>query len=225
MVKKHLSHPGSSRPLPPSLRGEDKRSVILRAAHELFLRDGFLATSMDAVTREAGVSKATVYAHFESKEKLFECLMRDGSEDALRSIPPLVRRGGDPATELLAFFEPLLALIFEGGYAWNRMIIAEAERHPVNARLFYGCTIERLTATVEQYLGELARENVIEGSDNRPRAQALIAVAILGPLHHLLLLGPESVDYRSALRFGVETMLRTASPEVPRRPRLRKPRR
>ena len=48
-----------------------KAAQILAAAKAAFLRDGFEPTSMDVVAREAGVSKATLYAHFASKDRLF----------------------------------------------------------------------------------------------------------------------------------------------------------
>jgi TetR/AcrR family transcriptional repressor of mexJK operon len=198
------------------LRGEDKRSVILRAAHRLFLRDGYAVTSMDAVTQEAGVSKATVYAHFDGKQKLFEELVRGGSEEAIRSIPPLARRGGDPAGELLAFFEPFLGIVFHGGYAWSRMVIAEAARHPENAELFFRCTVERITGNVEKYLGSLRDEGLFSTSDVRLSAETLVAVVLLGPLHRVLILGPEAVDYRASLRAGVELILgQSPSPKRP----------
>lgn len=48
-----------------------KREQVLDAAAGLFLTGGYGRTSMDAVTRAAGVSKQTVYAHFPSKDELF----------------------------------------------------------------------------------------------------------------------------------------------------------
>src|ERR1700736_854588 len=52
---------------PPSSKAES----ILAAAKRTFLAAGFGAVSMDTIAREAGVSKATVYAHFAGKEALF----------------------------------------------------------------------------------------------------------------------------------------------------------
>ncbi len=213
-AKTHLTPP-----LPPSLVGADKRSVILRAAHALFLRDGFSATSMDAVTREAGVSKATVYAHFDGKQALFEALLQAGCEDGLATAPQLVRRGGDPADELITFFEPFLTLIITGGnYAWDRMVIAEASRHPANARLFHECTVGRLTGSVERYLGELDREGRIAPVDLRLAAEAILATAFLGPLHRTLMIGPPEADLLAALRFGVTLLLRGLAPGNPTTP-------
>jgi TetR/AcrR family transcriptional regulator, mexJK operon transcriptional repressor len=202
--------PPADFPLPPFLLGDDKRSTVLRAAHTLFLRDGFSETSMDAVTKEAGVSKATVYAHFDSKDTLFQTLVREGSQTALGQFPPLVHSGGNPADELLAFFGPLLDLLLTrgAGYAWNRMVIAGAARHPENARLFYSCTIDRITEMVEHYLGELAGGGRLPNAGLRLAAESFLSVVLLGPLHRTLLLGPNAVDHRASLRFGIELLLR-----------------
>src|SRR5260370_42036486 len=48
-----------------------KAESNLAAAKRTFLASGFGTVSMDTIAREAGVSKATVYAHFVGKEELF----------------------------------------------------------------------------------------------------------------------------------------------------------
>ena len=48
-----------------------KRAAIESAALALFLRDGYARTSVDAVAREAGVSKRTVYDYYGNKQRLF----------------------------------------------------------------------------------------------------------------------------------------------------------
>ena len=63
-------------PAPPTVvedgqTGPDKRARIMNAARAVFMAVGYANASMDAITREAGVSKATVYAHFGSKAQLF----------------------------------------------------------------------------------------------------------------------------------------------------------
>ena len=66
----------------PDMRDETlgKAAIVLRAARRAFLAGGFGAVSMDAIAREAGVSKATVYAHFGSKEELFGAVVADVAE-------------------------------------------------------------------------------------------------------------------------------------------------
>src|SRR5262252_9709636 len=50
--------------------------VILEAAATLFLRNGYLGTSVDDIAALAHVSKQTVYTHFADKEQLFAALIR-----------------------------------------------------------------------------------------------------------------------------------------------------
>ena len=56
--------------------GSPKRRQIVDAAQALFLAHGYGAVSMDAVARTAGVSKATLYAYFDSKDQLFATIVR-----------------------------------------------------------------------------------------------------------------------------------------------------
>ncbi|WP_418181047.1 TetR/AcrR family transcriptional regulator [Aliarcobacter lanthieri] len=53
---------------------QEKRNAIIKAAIAEFYAKGYEASSMDTVSREANVSKATVYNHFKNKEDLFLAL-------------------------------------------------------------------------------------------------------------------------------------------------------
>jgi AcrR family transcriptional regulator len=61
------------------------RKAILDAAERLFLRNGYVATSMAAIADQAGVALKTVYVAFETKSGLFRALwhrrLRRGDED------------------------------------------------------------------------------------------------------------------------------------------------
>lgn len=53
-------------------RAKEKRRRIVEAAWRLALRNGLRATTMEALAREAGVAKGTLYAHFPDKEAVFD---------------------------------------------------------------------------------------------------------------------------------------------------------
>ncbi|RBQ28943.1 TetR/AcrR family transcriptional regulator [Aliarcobacter vitoriensis] len=53
---------------------QEKRNAIIKAAIEEFYTRGYEASSMDTISKEANVSKATVYNHFKNKEDLFLAL-------------------------------------------------------------------------------------------------------------------------------------------------------
>lgn len=65
----------------PIMRGRPKdagkRDNIFEAAKYLFLQRGFHGTSMDALAKQAGVSKATLYSHFEDKDAIYRALIEN----------------------------------------------------------------------------------------------------------------------------------------------------
>ncbi|SHN25100.1 TetR/AcrR family transcriptional regulator [Cryptosporangium aurantiacum] len=63
-----------------------KRTAILAAARELFLRHGVDRVSMDAVAARATVSKRTVYDYFGDKRRLFLAILSDASESMNASV-------------------------------------------------------------------------------------------------------------------------------------------
>src|SRR5438552_18969192 len=100
-MPKKEAHPMSM----PDMREEavGKAALILRGARRAFLAGGFGAVSMDAIAREAGVSKETVYAHFGRMEDLFGAVVAYVAE--LRFAGFLVR--GIATSELAALIRKI----------------------------------------------------------------------------------------------------------------------
>ena len=77
-------------------RTETTRSALVDAARELFARDGYDATSLDAVAVRAAVSKGAVYHHFEGKTKLFEAVFAREVERVAEPVAAAYLRKKDP---------------------------------------------------------------------------------------------------------------------------------
>ncbi len=76
-------------PKPPRAERQlsaEKAEAILLGGMQEFLAHGYAATSMDRVAAAAGVSKATVYGHFQDKEGLFTALIQRLVEVKFRSL-------------------------------------------------------------------------------------------------------------------------------------------
>lgn len=54
------------------------RQRILKAAREIFFRDGFVDTNLDEIASRAEVGKGTLYRHFESKAELYVAVLAVG---------------------------------------------------------------------------------------------------------------------------------------------------
>jgi AcrR family transcriptional regulator len=81
---------------------EELRRVILEAAQEIFVREGYESFSMRKLADKIEYSPGNVYLHFKSKEELFECLVEDSFARLLKTLMDL-RNGQeyqDPVEEL-----------------------------------------------------------------------------------------------------------------------------
>jgi len=182
-----------------------KRASVLEAARELFLRDGFAATSMDAITSRAGVSKATVYAYFPSKDDLFATLVRETAAPLLGGLPPL-----DPAGEiepqLRRYLLAIRAVAFTIGHAWDRLGIAEGGRHPEVGRLLYATGPARVQAALAEFFALAGR--------SRPEAAAemLLAVTMVAPMFRVLMGVQDMADLSAGLDDAIRAVLRAHPP-------------
>jgi AcrR family transcriptional regulator len=73
------------------------REELVDAAERLFTRNGFHATSVDAVADEAGYTKGAVYSNFASKEDLFFAVYERRTEAAAAVVRRALESASDPA--------------------------------------------------------------------------------------------------------------------------------
>ncbi|UNK48705.1 TetR/AcrR family transcriptional regulator [Lysobacter sp. S4-A87] len=130
------------------------RDQILDAACELFLRDGYATTSIDAVIEKVGGSKRAIYSHFGGKEDLFAAIMTNLSEEALEALPDAEDSAGDDVREsLLMFARAIMRILMDPRtVALYRLIIAEGTRMPGLAQAFLDNGPRRATSGLAQLL-------------------------------------------------------------------------
>ena len=91
------------------------RERILRAAHDLFYRDGIRATGIDRVIAESGVAKVTFYRQFASKDDLILAFLDHRHERWMAwFVAALERHGGTPAAIAPALAEWLRSADYRG---------------------------------------------------------------------------------------------------------------
>jgi len=94
------------------------RTRVLAAAERLFSRQGYAASTMDAIAAEAGVAVDTVYASFGTKRKLLGALMnvRVGGDEAAVAVldrpgPQAVRAESDQRKQVAMFADSIGAIL------------------------------------------------------------------------------------------------------------------
>jgi AcrR family transcriptional regulator len=81
---------------------DELRSVILDAARDIFVGEGYESFSMRKLAEKIEYSPGTVYLHFKNKEELFKCLVEDSFARLLKTLMDLRngQEGQDPVEEL-----------------------------------------------------------------------------------------------------------------------------
>src|SRR5258705_6752952 len=77
-------------------RTEATTAALVDAARDLFARDGYETTSLDAVAGRAGVTKGAVYHHFDGKRQLFEAVFGGEIERITTPLAAAYTRKKDP---------------------------------------------------------------------------------------------------------------------------------
>jgi AcrR family transcriptional regulator len=163
-------------------RSEKARKAVLDAAAELLLERGLSAVSMDAVAERAGVSKATIYRWWPTKE----ALALDALHTEWAAAAPDPRATGSLRADLLALLRPWAELVRSRPFA--RVIAAlvtEARTDPV----FDAEYQQRVIKPRRDQAREVFRRAIDRGEIPADTNLEVALDLIYGPLYHRLLHG------------------------------------
>ncbi|MBO0731895.1 MAG: TetR/AcrR family transcriptional regulator [Acidimicrobiaceae bacterium] len=156
-------------------KGEQTRRAILDAAIARFGREGFRATSVADIARDAGVGGTVAYAYFANKEALFLAAV---DEDAASVVGEgLIKALAEPIAEL-----PRTVIL---------VVVEALRRHPLAQRLLAGLEPEVTArvldipalAEVRKLCAERLRQGQLDGSvrpdiDPTSVANGLVAITL-----------------------------------------------
>lgn len=123
---------------PPVVRRKSrKRAAIIEAAKAVFFEDGYAGASMERITARAGVSKATIYAHFVSKEEI----LREVVDAVVQPIASHYVSAANQTEDFEVGLRLLARMITRNAMlpdviALERLVIAEALRFPELGALY-----------------------------------------------------------------------------------------
>jgi AcrR family transcriptional regulator len=158
-------------------RGDELSEHILFAAKDVFLELGFERASMDVIADRAKTSKRTLYAHFESKEKLYLAvieLVRGLYLDNLRTPAEYAQDTSEALVQFCGRFMELL--LWTPAVRMCRLAISEAERFPEGSASFY----DAIFTTAHERLASFLRERLKLG----PKASTEAADDLIGRITH-----------------------------------------
>jgi AcrR family transcriptional regulator len=174
--------------------GGAKRRQIMDGARTVFLSDGFDGASMNDIARVAGVSKGTLYVYFDSKEQLFETLIR---EDRKQQAERLVFPGnpGDARELLREFGSRLIEMMTRpDSIAHLRIVIAATGKFPRLGRAFYEAGPCHGVRNLAAQLVKLRRAGALDLEDPERAARQFIDLCKSGVFNAVLFGAVEAVQ-------------------------------
>jgi AcrR family transcriptional regulator len=151
--------PASDGKAPRTARGERTLRKILDAAQEEFGERGFSESSIVGITQRAGVALGTFYTYFDSKEAVFQALVRDMSAQVRDLVAPAFQGATDALDGERRALEAFLRFAKSHRYVYR--IVDEAEFvDPATYREHYETTAKRIASrlTAARDKGELAAD-------------------------------------------------------------------
>jgi len=170
-----------------------KRQAVLDAAATLFMAHGYGDVSMDAIAREASVSKATLYAHCGSKVQLFATIINETCRSKMVAADVLVETEiastSDVGEALRAFGIRVTQFLLEPTtQAIYRVVVAECVRFPELAQSFYDSGPAHFRAFFSGWIGRQMRAGRLREGDPTVAAEQFVAL-VRGDIHLRISIG------------------------------------
>lgn len=115
-----------------------KRRDVIDGARRVFFDKGFDGASMDEIARAGGVSKATIYVYFDSKEDLFEALVQADRRTSAEIMFEYEGDDPDVARQLRRIGVSFMTMMVRPDHIkMVRMVMGVAEKFPRIGRTFF----------------------------------------------------------------------------------------
>lgn len=189
----------------------EKRARILQAAKAIFLKSGYHGTSMNQIAQEAGVTKLTVYNHFQDKVNLFICAITETCEETLCTKQFDLDTSADFYQTLFIVCSRALQIIYSPEALKLDHVLLElaAEQNPL-ALQFFEASHTRMENQLAEFFQKSAQLGFIQADDPIYQTELLLTL-LLGVRHHKVLLGitaaPNAQELEQIIRDAIDLFL------------------
>src|SRR6266702_7925331 len=179
-------------------RGEATRSQLVAIATRMFAERGYEDTAIEAVLREAGVSRGSLYHHFASKEALFEAV----AEEVETSVGEQTLAAADGIPEPVAALRAgFLAWIRLAGDPVVRRILLIDAPSVLGWERWRAMEEAHALGLIRAVLQVLAAEGKL-----RPELAGTLAHVLLASVNEVALLVARSQDQEAAMQAGADAI-------------------
>jgi TetR/AcrR family transcriptional regulator len=194
-------------------RNNQRPKQILDAAIALFRDHGFEGTRLEDVADKAGVSKATIYLYFDSKEDLFYALIREKVVPLVEQTIAQAEAFDGPASDFLRLKANGLGRLFAHSEQGSilKLVTSEARRFPDLAEYYRTEVPERGLANLSSVIQRGIDDGEFRNCDTRAAATAFMFPILMAGIW-MNSVGPDDIIAPdAAIEFHCENFIRGLS--------------
>lgn len=195
----------------------EKRAKILQAAKSIFLKVGYHATNMNQIAKEAGVTKLTVYNHFQDKGNLFICAIEESCEESIRTKQFELTADSDFKQALQLMCQRALSIIYLPEALKLDCLLFElaAEQSPLTQQ-FFDASHTRMCHVWCDFFEQAIAFKFIQADAPLKQTELIISL-MLGIRHQQVLLGlvpvPTADEIDQIIQHAIEIFLLKYQPK------------
>jgi AcrR family transcriptional regulator len=157
------------------------RQLVLDAAERLFVANGFGATSLEDIAREAGFSKGAVYSNFAGKTDLFFAIVEQQFEQLAAQLKGAVEAEDDALSRLAAvgtWYEDFLRV--ESGWARSFPEVAALAAQDDEARQRFGGLLQSIESSIADLTAQQQESLGVRFGLPPDQVAALVVALVMG---------------------------------------------
>jgi AcrR family transcriptional regulator len=199
------------RPLNKRARRKAERPTeILDAAFEEFVKNGYAATRLEDVATRAGVTKGTIYFYFETKERVFDEMVRHVSRSVFPELESYARHlEGSYTSRLQSLLRFVFSRVAEDRTSREtlRFLIAEGARFPDLVDRHFEEFVQPMLKAVQDLIEAGVAAGEFRNAPAVAAAEIVMSPALLVSLWSLLFGTRKQIDVRALTDASFDLLL------------------
>ena len=165
------------------MKADQRRQEIIRAAMEVFARNGFGGSTTREIAENAGISEAMIYSHFRNKQDLYTAIIDEKLQESEPLYYPLdAMRNKDDPRVFITIVSNYLRRQSEDTTFLRLLLFSALEGHEL-ASMFVAGPVRKFF----EFLSEYIRDRIDEGA-LKPINPEITSRCLLGMVHYFVLL-------------------------------------
>jgi len=165
------------------MKADERRQGIIRAAMEVFARNGFGGSTTREIAKNAGISEAMIYSHFRNKQDLYTAIIDEKLQESEPLYYPLdAMRNKDDPRVFTTIISNYLRRHSEDTTFLRLLLFSALEGHEL-ASMFVAGPVRKFFEFLADYIGERTDEGAF-----KPVNPEITSRCLLGMVHYFVLL-------------------------------------